>query len=90
MELELIQHFSQYEIMKLGKMLSLVLVQDRNKRQHFIQHLFPHLKTSLPSELPHEGTIPTSPFGGVDLPSTIKLIVGGMVLDTITLNTECS
>ena len=38
---------------------------------------FPYLMTPLPSELPHQGAIPTSPLGGVELPKTIKLTAGG-------------
>ena len=81
---------SQYAIPTERKMLPSMLVQNRNKRQHYIRHLFPHLKTSWPSELPDDRTIPMSPSGRVELPSTNEWIVGGKVLDTITVNTACS
>ena len=38
----------------------------------------------LPSELPHQGASPRSPLGGVELPETIKLIVGGSSVGTFS------
>ena len=38
----------------------------------------------LPPELPHQGAIPRSPLGGVELLKTIKLIAGGSLVGTIS------
>ena len=38
----------------------------------------------MPSLLPHQGVIPRSPLGGVELPQTIKLIAGGSLVGTIS------
>ena len=38
----------------------------------------------MPSLLPHQGVIPGSPLGGVELPQTIKLITGGSFVGTIS------
>ena len=64
--------FTCHEIMKLRTLLPRLLVKDRNESYHDI------------CAISHQGTIPTSPLGGVELPQTIKLIAGGLVVGTIS------
>ena len=80
--------FTQDEISKLRTLLLRSLVKDRNQRHHDIHVIFPYLMSPSPSELPHQGDIPTSPLGGVELPKTIKLTAGGLVVGTISFKPE--
>ena len=76
--------FTQYEIMKLRPILPRLLVKDRNERNHDIHAILDCRMAPLPSELLHQGAIPRSPLGGVELPKTIKLIAGGSSVGTIS------
>ena len=76
--------FTQYEIVKLRALLLSLLVKDRIERYHGIQAIFDYLAAPMPSFLPHQGIIPRSPLGGVELPHTIKLIAGGLLVGTIS------
>ena len=70
--------FTQYEISKLRTLLPSLLVKGRNERYHDIHAIFEYLTAPMPSLLPHQGVIPRSPLGGVELPKTIKLMADGM------------
>ena len=75
---------TQYEITKLRTLLPRLLVKDRNERYDEICAIFDYLMAPLPSELPHQGAIPRSPLGVVELPKTIKLIAGGSSVGSIS------
>ena len=70
--------------MKLRALLPRLLGKSRIERYHDNHAIFQQLTAPLPSELPHQGAIPRSPFGGVELPKTIKLIAGGSLVGTIS------
>ena len=66
-------------------LLPSLLGKDRNERYHGIWAIFDYYQTApMPSLLPHQGVIPRSPSGGVELPQTIKLIAGGSLVGTIS------
>ena len=65
-------------------LLPSLLVKDRNERYHDIHAIFDLLMAPMPSQLPHQGAIPRSPLGGVELPKTIKLIAGGSSVGIIS------